>query len=190
MTGDISEDRVASGSYPLEIMFIKNGGKKAYGYISYAVDGDEVEISMPFHYYPPGSKKFLEAFSLISGNVKDPDENWEQVYYVEEGDGNYGELELEEGGRVVPLLLKLAKPDAKIQDDVWVETDPVKFNAKKDLEIDFEKLGGGETIYLQLIAEDFGGNSDFVYYQGPIPKKKAPAALSLRLPHPARRNFN
>jgi hypothetical protein len=189
MTGDISEDRVASGSYPLEIMFIKNGGKKAYGYISYAVDGDEVEISMPFHYYPPGSKKFLEAFSLISGNVKEPDENWEQIYYVEESDGNYGELELEEGGRVVPLLLKLAKPDAKIQDDVWVETDPVKFNAKKDLEIDFEKLGGGETIYLQLIAEDFGGNSDFVYYQGPIPKKKAPAALSLRLPHPARRNF-
>jgi hypothetical protein len=110
--------------------------------------------------------------------VKESDDEWEQVYYVEESDGTYGELELEDGGRVVPILLKLAKADAEIQDDVWVETDPVKFNAKKDLEIDFEKLGGGETIYLQLIVDDFGGNSDFVYYQGPIPKKKNPSTSS------------
>jgi hypothetical protein len=184
MTGDFSEDRVASGSYPLEIMFIKNGSKKAYGYISYEVDGDEVEISMPFHYYPPGSKKFLEAFALISGKVNEPDDDWEQVYYVEESDGNYGELELEDGGRVVPILLKLAKADAEVQDDIWVETDPVKFNAKKDLEIDFEKLGGKETIYLQLIVDDFGGNSDFVYYQGPIPKKKSPSISLTARRHP------
>jgi len=37
-------------------------------------------------------------------------------------------------------------------------------------------LGGKETIYLQLIVEDYGGNSDFVFYQGPIPKKSLPAA--------------
>jgi hypothetical protein len=187
MTGEISEEGIASGSYPLEIMFIKNGSKRSYGYISYVLDGDEVEISMPFHYYPPGSKKFLDAFALISGNVNEPDDAWEQIYYVEEEDGTYGELELEDGGRVVPIILKLAKADAEIQDDEWVETDPVKFNAKKDLEIDFEKLGGGETIYLQLIADDFGGNSDFVYYQGPIPKKKQ-AAMSLETPRSGRRN--
>ena len=175
MTGDIAEDGIASGSYPLEIMFIKNGSKRSYGYISYVLDGDDVEISMPFHYYPSGSKNFLEAFALISGNVNEPDDTWEQMYYVEEEDGAYGELELEEGSRVVPIILKLAKADAEIDDDVWVETEPVKFNAKNDLEIDFEKLGGGETIYLQLIVDDFGGNSDFVYYQGPIPKKQIPA---------------
>ena len=182
MTGDISEDGIASGSYPLEIMFINNGSKRSYGYISYVLDGDDVEISMPFHYYPPGSKNFLEAFALISGNVNEPDDTWEQMYYVEEEDGAFGELELEEGSRVVPIILKLAKADAEIDDDVWVETEPVKFNAKNDLEIDFEKLGGGETIYLQLIVDDFGGNSDFVYYQGPIPKKKSPSALSLKTP--------
>jgi len=188
MTGDISEDGIASGSYPLEIMFIRNGSKRSYGYISYALDGDEVEITMPFHYYQPGSKNFLEAFALISGNVNEPDDAWEQMYYVEEEDGTYGELELEDGGRVVPIILKLAKADAEIEDDEWVETEPVKFNARNDLEIDFEKLGGGETIYLQLIVDDFGGNSDFVYYQGPIPKKKSPAAVSLETPsHETRR---
>jgi len=182
MTGDMSEDGIASGSFPLEIMFFKNGNKKSYGYISYVLDGDEIEISMPFHYYPPGSKKFLEAFALISGNVKEPDDAWEQMYYVEEEDGTYGELELEDGARIVPIILKLAKADAEVDDDQWVETEPVKFNAKKDLEIDFEKLGGEETIYLQLIVDDYGGNSDFVYYQGPIPKKKAPAAPRVTAP--------
>jgi len=97
------------------------------------------------------------------------------MYYVEEPDGAYGELEIEDGGRVVPLILKLAKADSEIEDDVWVETDPVKFDAENDLDIDFQKLGGGETIYLQLIVDDFGGNSDFVYYKGPIPKKIEPA---------------
>jgi hypothetical protein len=181
VTGDISDDGIASGSFPLEMMFFKNGGRKTYGYISYVIDGDEIEISAPFHYYPPGSKHFLEAFALISGNTSEADDDWEQVYYVEEEDGAYGELELEDGARIVPIVLKLAKADAEVDDDEWVETEPVKFDAEKDLEIDYEKLGGGETIYLQLIIEDYGGNSDFVYYQGPIPKKK-PAAPRLKIP--------
>ncbi len=178
MTGDVSEDGLAVGAFPLEVLFIDSGGKRSYGYISYVLDGDDVEISMPFHYYPPGSRDYLEAFALISGSISEPDEDWEQMYYVEEEDGTYGELELEEGGRVVPLLLKLAKSDAEIDEDEWVETQPVKFNAENDLEIDFEKLKGNETIYLQLIVEDYGGNSDFIYYQGPIPKKKDPSALA------------
>lgn len=100
---------------------------------------------------------------------------------MEEEDGAYGELEFEDGARIVPLVLKLAKADAKVDDDQWVETEAVQFNAENDLEIDYEKLGGGETIYLQLSTEDYGGNSDFVYYQGPIPKKK-PVAASLKTP--------
>ena len=36
---------------------------------------------------------------LITGNVDQPEDEWEQMYYVEEDEGAYGELELEEGSR-------------------------------------------------------------------------------------------
>jgi hypothetical protein len=131
-----------------------------YTEIIFEHEGEELsdaDYSIPFNYYPPGSDKPQKMVVFYS-----PHSDVTRYFIVNEN-GTVGEVRRSLGGKAAPILLTINEKGEK----VWSETSGVLFDFTERFEFVGKKIKE-KTIYLEIEAADYGGNTDSVFYIGPI----------------------
>jgi hypothetical protein len=119
-------------------------------------------VNVPLSYYGPNDvdgdtyQDALLSLTLDDGG----DEDFSETYYAyDENLGTYGELTADAEGLIVPQVLVLAADNS----EEWVETStPGIYADLPTLVYDLADLPSGTLVYVELVVEDFGGNSDSV----------------------------
>ena len=170
LIGDADAEIVDDGSgevigyYDFSQLVISDDTDSTIAYLSLDTDDETggLSVNVPLSYYAPEdieSGNSQEA--LLSLTLDDADdEDFSEMYYAyDENLGTYGELTAEASGLVVPQLLALSDDGS----EEWVETEtPGIYADLPALLYDLDDLEPGTRVYVELVVEDFGGNTDSV----------------------------
>jgi hypothetical protein len=157
----LNEDGTAEGFFDLTQLTITDGQDTAVGYLSLVSDEDEegFTVDVPMSYYAPDDPD--TAHDILLELVVDADGNVTQETYFEYDEelGTYGELTADPEGIIVPELVQV---DADGNEE-WVPTTDVGLYADiPELLYDLVALDSGTQLYVELVVEDFAGNTSSV----------------------------
>ena len=152
------ENGLAEGFFDLTQLTITDGIDTAVAYLSLTSDeeSDGFTIDVPAAYYEPGED--LEYVDILLELVVDGEGTiTQETYYVYDDElGTYGELTADPEGIIVPDVLTI---DAE-GNELWTPTSDVGLYADiPELLYDVVPLPSGTELYIELIVEDFAGNT-------------------------------
>ncbi|MDP1793222.1 MAG: clostripain-related cysteine peptidase [Acidimicrobiales bacterium] len=162
--GEIDEDGKpeASAFYDLTALKLTDGEDEAYAYISLFEGDDEgvYAVDVPMAYYESAEdEEYDDVLLSLSIDAESGDIIDETYYVYDEETGGYGELDVAEGGIVVPEVLKI---DAE-GNEIWEPTTDVGLYADlESLDYELEPLESGTKVQLDLTVYDYGDNSDTI----------------------------
>ncbi|MBN1412827.1 MAG: hypothetical protein JW969_18445 [Spirochaetales bacterium] len=163
-----TETGVITGEWDLFSLIVIQGGNWAFGYLGESMRGEGLrQYKIPFAYFKDGkvdANKYSYVYLSLLINAKG--EIIQKTYYLQTGNNMFGELAPQKGSKIVPLIKVLSdKGGSKFELTTEKGFDPLK-----EMEFKFKLLQDRKntTIYLQLIMADYGGNRDWLYYEGPV----------------------
>lgn len=169
--GEIDEDGKpeASAYYDLTALKLTDGEDEAYAYIS-LFEGDSEDIyavDVPMAYYESqDDEEYDDVLLSLSIDAESGDVIDETYYVYDEESGGYGELDVAEGGIIVPEVLKI---DAE-GNEVWEPTSDVGLWADlESLDYELEPIPSGTQLQLDLTVYDYGDNSDTISARITVP---------------------
>ncbi|MDQ3991548.1 MAG: clostripain-related cysteine peptidase, partial [Actinomycetota bacterium] len=161
----------AIGIYDLTVLTITDGEDTAYAYLSLAKPGEDSElftIDVPMAYYAPedvDGETYQDVLLSLTANIEGDIVN--ETYYAYNGEvGTYGEMTADPEGIIVPQVLQV---DAEGNQEWTATTDVGLYADLPNLAYELEPLESGTELYVELVVEDFGGNSDFVSSEVAVP---------------------
>ncbi len=158
----VIDDDYAIASWDGTHLVLRQDKVEAYGYLSesYSEDGF-VCYSVPFAYYATGDTS-AESFDYAWYDLTIDEEGniVSEILYREDSRGNVGELKPRRGSKIVPLLAFWDGEEAAFTPMEEAAFDPLRLDA---LELDFEKLEPGTTIYFELTIADSAEGEDTVF---------------------------
>jgi hypothetical protein len=164
----LNEDGTAEGFFDLTQLTITDGEDTAVGYLSLTSDDEDegFTVDVPMSYYAPDDPD--TAHDILLELVVDGEGTVTQETYYEYDEelGTYGELTADPAGIIVP---ELDHVDAEGNEE-WVPTTDVGLYADiPNLLYDVVPLDSGTQLFIQLVVEDFGGNTASVQATVTIP---------------------
>lgn len=139
---------------------LNQGGTSAWAYATREYDGDLAYAQVPFGYQRPGVEDLQLGVAYVGVDV--PTQTiLTTTYYLNNDDGTIGELYPETGSLLFPLLQV-----QEGQDMVWATSSTQGFDPTLEISYTLETLPAGETVSLWLEAADYGGNGDYVVFEG------------------------
>ena len=152
------------GVYDLTSLTISDGEDTvdAYLQLTAAEDGSYVTFDVPMAYYgadDEAGETYQNALLSIVLDGETGDITNETYYSYDDAIGNYGELNADPTGIIVPEVLSV-QTDGTEQ---WLATsDSGLYADLPNLVYDLADLTSGTQLYIELWVTDFGGNSDTV----------------------------
>jgi len=152
----------AGAFYNLGFLVISDGEDTALAYMGFSQDANAgtASVSVPLNYYRPGAADPVDALLELGLDPATGAIVSENYYTFNPTAGTYGELSVEPGGLIVPVVQTWVPETGQY---VWEEV------AERGLVADTSKLDysvrpvpSGTRMVLELWVFDFGGNSDFV----------------------------
>ncbi len=151
-----------SGSWTTSVFLIEQGSHYEYCYVSWTEEGDYLIAAVPMQYLPSGESDGVEAtwvviFDATSGDMLEAD------LYATAANGQVAVLTPEAGSALVPLAVYTDDQGTTFS---WENIAETPFDAMESIALTSEPLGTGTTVITALIATDFAGNGDAVFYAG------------------------
>jgi hypothetical protein len=159
----LSDSGLVTGTWNTSVLTLTQGAATQYGYL--ALEADEASgtilASIPLAYAAPGAADLAEVIWLIAmdpttGNAL------QSTYYLLSQAGP-GELTPEPGSALYPLILQV---DAN--GEQWVVSTQDGFDATQEISLDLQALNPGAVVTIYLLAQDYAGNTDFVWAGGEL----------------------
>lgn len=150
------------GGWDLTILYLRQNKKEAYGYLSATEqEGGTYLYSVPFAYFADGKIDDEEYdYAYLDLVVDENEEVLSSTLYKEDDEGMTAELRPVKGSKLVPLVDVLDE-----EGEEYMEmTEDWGFDARnwETIELDFEELGSGDVISMELQASDAADNYDYV----------------------------
>lgn len=162
--GVVSEDGsgVAAAFYNLGYLLLSDGEDSALAYLAFQQDqsAGTASVLVPLEYYANTSSDATESLLELALDPGSGSILSETYYAYDAESGTYGELSVEPGGLILPLVQTFDPASSAAE---WVPTTDVGLYADLDLlQYDVVPLPSGLRLVVELYVYDFGGNSDFV----------------------------
>lgn len=151
----------ALGSWGANALVISQGSSSSYAYLGEAVSGTNIQAGIPFSYVETGSQAGLPV--LLSMTIDSSTGSILQYTFYLVTEGGVGQLYPQPGSAIYPILMQI---DQSGQSQ-WVPTE-VAFDPTIPLSFNMQTIEAGTNVYLELDAYDYGGNADYVYWQGAL----------------------
>jgi hypothetical protein len=154
---DIFDDGTVSGFTDLTVFTMTDiDGDTVDAYFSFELneDGTLAFASVPLEYQAPGSDVWEPVdlsivIDLETGDIV------EEIYYLIDESGSYGELTADPEGLIQPVVLVLTA-DGGIEWQSYGDT--AVFADLPNLQYDFQPLDPALEFYVDISVTDFGGN--------------------------------
>jgi hypothetical protein len=164
---DTATGRV-SGFWDRTLLILRQGSKETYGYLSEteAEDGQTL-YSVPFAYFKDGRTGSDDYDYVYMDVTVDSDGAVvSSTLYTDSENGLSGELSPRKGSVLVPLV-EVVGEDGESDMEM---TEDWGFNAAdwRSIELDYEEIEGGSTVYLELNAYNADDNGDWLYAEGVV----------------------
>ncbi|MDP3176727.1 MAG: hypothetical protein Q8M76_02405, partial [Spirochaetaceae bacterium] len=160
------ETGVAEGFWDRSVLFLRQDGKEAFGYLSMYADEEGNQIlSIPFAYFRSGRVEDEGwDYAYIDMVVDGEGEILSSELYKEDDEGMTSPLRPVRGSKLVPLVEALSAEGESSME----MTEDWGFDARRweEIELDFGEVEPGALVYLELTAADAGDGYDYVYYEG------------------------
>jgi hypothetical protein len=148
--------------YNLGYLNLSDGEDSALAYLAFAQDATagSATVSVPLTYLGADGADEVDALLELGLDAGSGTIVSETYYAYNPGSGTYGELAVEDGGLIYPLVQHYDPATGSFE---WIPTTDAGLNAAiASLQYDVAALPSGLQLVLELYVYDFGGNSDFV----------------------------
>jgi len=157
---DVDASGAVSSAWDTSILALTQGAKTDYGYLSVAVEGDTLGVTLPLAYREKADSDQVQVLLKVVFDAKG-NELGKTFYRITEG--GPGELTPAAGSTVQAILLvKPANGDAPD----WSVASDIVFDPTQPIDLGLAQLTEGVTVDLTLSVSDFAGHGDFVKFEG------------------------
>ncbi len=158
--GSVDEYDYAYAFWDTGAVVLYQGTTSAWAYATRLYQGDMAYADVPFGYQRPGSVDLEMGIAYVDVEVS-THTVLNQTYYLYNEDGTIGELIPEPGSFIYPLIMVELNGEYVRDISSADGLDPTQA-----IDYAIEPIPSGETVNLLLQATDFGGNGDYVSYDG------------------------
>ncbi|GHF08071.1 clostripain-related cysteine peptidase [Pseudolysinimonas yzui] len=153
---------VASAFYNLGYLSLDDGSATSLAYLAFSQDENAgtASVSVPLEYYEPGSGTPINALLELGLDASTGSILSETYYSYNPDTSTYGELAVQPGGVIVPLVQNY---DPATGQSAWASPNGVELSAElANLQYFVDPLPSGTQLVVELWVVDFGGNNDYV----------------------------